>query len=188
MALKVGPTGHIFAFEPARRALWLLHRIIRFNDIDNITVVPKAASDSSGKADFTEYAYDPQASIAWIPEASTIGTPDTSKRCQSYEVETVSLDDFIAATDRKIIAIKIDVEGFELHVLRGARALLERDRPVLSIDIHQRIDDLPGTTEEEARTFLSSLGYAFSTLDHVLLAECAVTSTAHAKKHPHSEL
>ena len=69
-----------------------------------------------------------------------------------YEVESTTMDAYISRRDFKkgTKVVKIDVEGWEVHVLRGAGDLVERDRPALSIDIHRAIDG-QGDTEGAVR-------------------------------------
>lgn len=52
--------------------------------------------------------------------------------------------------------VKIDVEGYELAVLRGARGLIERERPVLMVEIEQRHLDMPMS---EVFRYVEGMGY-----------------------------
>ena len=59
-----------------------------------------------------------------------------------------------------IVMLKIDVEGFEMRVLRGMRRLIETHRPVIVTEVvesHLRRD---GATRKDLVDFLSGLGYA----------------------------
>ena len=67
------------------------------------------------------------------------------------------------------IVVKIDVEGFEDKVLKGAPKTLERFKPFLSIDIHNHPGRLD-MTDEACMAILSPLGYQFERMGHVLLA------------------
>lgn len=69
------------------------------------------------------------------------------------EVKTVRLDDAVA---RPVGLIKIDVEGHEMAVLRGARSILERDKPNLIVELEDR--HAPGCVVA-AFEFLGPLGY-----------------------------
>ena len=56
------------------------------------------------------------------------------KTAEYIRVKQVKLDDVISALTQRIDFIKIDVEGAELEVLKGASKLIERDKPVLVIE------------------------------------------------------
>ena len=73
--------------------------------------------------------------------------------CRPVSVRTARLDDVL---ERPVGLIKIDVEGHELAVLRGAMRILERDRPNLIIELEER--HAPGCVAE-AFAFLGRLNY-----------------------------
>ena len=107
-----------------------------------------------------------------MPEASTLIAKVISDRPhQTLTVPVVTLDeDALQRCDLKPVVIKIDVEGFEAQVLRGARRLISQLRPWLSIDIHREpFGDGLETTERSVRSALDEDGYQFEKLGHVLL-------------------
>ena len=89
-----------------------------------------------------------------------------------YEVEVRTLDSLsqnLRLDEARTIVVKIDVEGFEDKVLKGALETLKRFKPFLSIDIHNH----PGRedmTDGACMAILSPLGYWFERRGHVLLA------------------
>jgi hypothetical protein len=93
---------------------------------------------------------------------------------RSYDVQVVMLDDDALAQCTRPVVIKIDVEGFEAHVLRGARRLIDEYRPFLSIDIHtDPFGDGVATTEATVISLIQD--YRYERLGHVLL--CSPRST-----------
>jgi hypothetical protein len=73
------------------------------------------------------------------------------------------------SSEKRPVVVKIDVEGFENEVLKGARQLVASARPWFAIDIH-RDPFLPGsTTEPFVRSFFSEFGYQIEMLAHVAL-------------------
>jgi FkbM family methyltransferase len=81
----------------------------------------------------------------------------------TVEVEVVSLDESIQTfglEQGEISFIKIDVEGGELGVLRGAGALLNRYHPALFMETSENFFPISGVTEEEFFAYLRWLGYS----------------------------
>jgi FkbM family methyltransferase len=172
MAATFGAGIKIAAFEPARQARRLLERTLERNGIVGVEVLPNAVSNAAGVVAFSEYGYDETCVTPWLPDASAIHTwiIDDSRSVR-YDVEATTLDAFCSARGllNSPTVVKVDVEGFEVHVLEGSLALIAAARPWFSIDIHK--DPFgDGTTEGKVRALLGRHGYNFETMRHVLLA------------------
>ncbi len=126
--------GHVFAFEPHPANRKRLECNIALNQLgDSITVVGKALSDSPGKARMTNRTDNSGA--VHIAQAG-----DT-------EVDVSTLDTIVDELGlARLDFVKIDVEGFEAHVLRGAERSLRRFRPAMLIEL------LPGQLERAGTT------------------------------------
>ena len=77
------------------------------------------------------------------------------------EVSTVRVDEVVG--EERVVLIKIDVQGWELHVLRGAEKLLAREKgmaPYLIYEEDERLLKASNTTAKEIRGFLAGLGYS----------------------------
>jgi FkbM family methyltransferase len=74
--------------------------------------------------------------------------------------EVVPLDELAAERNwPRIGAMKIDVEGYDPLVIEGARARIERDRPILLVEFNRERMAINGLSIQPAWTFLRSLGY-----------------------------
>ena len=124
----VGDTGLVFAFEPDPRNYELLRRSIQANGYTNIVARQLALSDKKGS--ITLYA------DALNAGNSSLGRENIQRELRSFEVETETLDDFILreAGGRKIDVIKMDVQGAEGLVLRGAGQVLNSDSLIVMIE------------------------------------------------------
>lgn len=69
--------------------------------------------------------------------ANSVVFPSEHYECS---IMTTSLDDYFPTEN--ITYLKVDVEGWEMRVLRGARQTIQRDRPVIAISVYHKIDDL----------------------------------------------
>ncbi len=114
----VGPHGSVHAFEPLEDAFDLLKRNVRLNKMDNVRLNPAALGESAGEAEL------------YVNQESTLTSLGQTGRGNVLSVKKVpvlTLDEYAAKAGLDTIDfLKIDVEGFEGHVLRGGRAVLER--------------------------------------------------------------
>jgi len=107
----VGSSGHVWAFEPlAANVAKLLHHA-SLNRLDNVTVVQCALAETAALRGFRRAAHDAMGAL----------TADAN----DYLVPTARLDDFPMPVPD---LVKIDVEGGELAVLRGAARLIAQRR------------------------------------------------------------
>jgi FkbM family methyltransferase len=171
LAKTVGPTGRVFAFEPADRAFGILQKMVLFNGLDNTVIEKMAVGSTSGTVKFSEYPFSQEDGLAWRPETSTMFSPGVDTRlAKTYDVPVTTVDEYFGANPLRIKVIKIDVEGFETDVVRGALRTIARDHPIFCIDIHRRVDGGEGDTEAPIRALLAPHGYQFEKLGHVLAA------------------
>ncbi|MGH1503724.1 MAG: FkbM family methyltransferase [Acidimicrobiales bacterium] len=82
---------------------------------------------------------------------------------ETISVATAQLDDLVPA-EAEVALLKVDVEGAELGVFQGARATLERCRPVVVFESGLGAADIYGTTPEDVHGFFSDLGMKVSLL------------------------
>jgi FkbM family methyltransferase len=141
MAQLVGISGHVHAFEPDATNLALLKENLAINGLrDRIDVSHVALSDEAG---FIRFESTRDAASSHV---SAIGN----------EVPTLRLDDYPVS---RLDLVKIDVEGMECKVLRGARRTLTRFRPVLLVECAQRHLTRAGSSVAELEKTLDELGY-----------------------------
>jgi FkbM family methyltransferase len=162
----------IIAFEPARKARRLLVATVERNRLPGIRVVDAAISSEEGEVLFSEYGFDETGQTPYLPEASAIHSSliDLS-RVRQYKIKTLTLDLLAKdlSSDKRPIVVKVDVEGFESSVLKGARNLVRTARPWFAIDIHRDPFEAGITTEPFVRSFFSEFRYDVKMLAHVAL-------------------
>jgi FkbM family methyltransferase len=129
-ARLVGPTGRVYAFEPAPENAEAIRRNAALNLVTNVTVVERAVSSRAGTARLQ--IVDDQ---SWSRLEEFGAHPGTER---VLEVETVAIDDLVQSGELPPPAlVKIDVEGAELAVLDGMRATIERQRPTIVCELHE---------------------------------------------------
>jgi len=119
----VGPLGRVHAFEPVPDLASTLRHNVELNGMRNISVRPEAVSDREGKAILHVSRAESNTGLS-----SLVMNGDRDQLSEPLEVETISLDDLSSNLDRPIDFIKIDVEGAEDLVFRGAARLLAAER------------------------------------------------------------
>lgn len=111
------PDCHIIAFEPVPDNVACLRRNAEVNGIKNVEIVPAAVGNQHGSVKITNNG----------PWSSVWDSPN------SVTVPVVPLDDY---ADRNVAYLKIDTEGYEPHVLDGARRLLMASRPLTLMEFN----------------------------------------------------
>lgn len=129
---RVSPNGNVFSFEPTPSTFRLLKRTIEINKMSG-TVKPlnKAISERTGKDFFYVTDIEASNSNSLSNNKRTIGTET------KIEVQLTSIDDFAKEYNlNKIDLIKIDAEGTEYSVLKGATEVIDKSKPKIILALH----------------------------------------------------
>lgn len=146
-ARAVGPQGLVLAFEPQPHLAHQTARAATALSLDQLKVYSAGLSDASGEA---RLAY--LDSTTHGATLNGLDLPDTQHRT----IPTIAIDDLhLQALD----VLKIDVEGHEQPVLRGAQDTLERFKPALLIEIESRLHEDGASPVDEVRSLLAPIGY-----------------------------
>ncbi len=141
----------VLAFEPNPLAVDLLQWNLRANGIRNVTVHAVGLAEQVATA--TMSIVDRNLGASHLDPHPATGSAGGDR----VQVDLVRGDDLLLA-EEVVDLVKVDVEGFELGVLRGLYRTLERHRPiVLAEALPAKIDPATGTTE--VAELLAGLGY-----------------------------
>ncbi|MGE0600065.1 MAG: FkbM family methyltransferase [Dehalococcoidia bacterium] len=156
-ARQVGQAGRVFAFEPLPEIGASLVKNAGLNGFDTIQLLPYAVADRDGRANLQTTSHPGGATLEGF------GTPGDRTGTVSVGVRT--LDGLLGSgIISKPNVIKIDVEGAEAAVLRGAARIIS-EHPVLVYELDaataEELDAKRAEVEEELRR----AGYSISELD-----------------------
>jgi FkbM family methyltransferase len=159
-AHAVGRGGHVHAFEPCSQTYARLLENVRLNGGGNVSCHRLALSSSEGEAELTTTT---DGHDAW----NSLGSPCQGEAGKREAVRTVTLDAFAREKGLmgRITAVKIDVEGWESHVLAGGNGLLSReDAPLLCVEFTEEAAQLAGSSCAALYEALERLGYQLFTV------------------------
>lgn len=134
----VGPEGQVVAFEPGSNNLGYLRRNLA--GFGQAAIIDQAVGAAAGEADLFEESLTGQNNALDAPYhrlAANRAMNPAEVAIQVRRVRVTTLDAVAAELGRLPDLVKIDVEGHELAVLRGAQQVLERARPVLMVEVTQ---------------------------------------------------
>lgn len=151
-ARAVGPAGSVFAFEAFPPNERLLRRNLELNHTSSVRLVHAAVAAEPGTATIAVQASGDSGSPTLGPRA----------RGRRFEVPQTTLDASVPA-DVDPALIKIDVEGFEEHVLQGGAGVLARTRAVL-VELNDGALRANGSSPDRIRELLADTGLTTQTL------------------------
>lgn len=149
-AAAVGPTGRVIACEPAPGTMQLLRQSVALNEAHWVELHQTALSDHHGTAEFV--TFEPGSALSsFAPKRRTAGN--------SITVPVISLDELVAGRTDDVALVKIDVEGAELQVVRGAEQLFSTHKPPIIVELEPEHLRRQGADVEEFTAFFTRLGY-----------------------------
>ena len=149
LAARVGPAGRVVAFEPNPAARAVLTRNVALNACqDRVEIVPSAVGAEPGSVDFFTSGADGM---------GRAGRPNPQlPRTVRIHVPVTTLDTFAAACGRRPDLVVMDIEGWEIAALQGARSLLPFTRFI--VELHPDAWQWSGHTRADLETLIAAAG------------------------------
>lgn len=158
LAALVGDRGKVYAFEPSLRVAGLLERSVSENGFgDRVELKRAAVADRPGRLGLFVGHDTLNLSGSYLVRYKD------SRDGEILEVPGVQLD--AEPLRRPVSFIKIDIEGAEPLALRGARTLLQEDRPTILAEINpSQLARVAGCSPAEFLAEMEGLGYRCRTI------------------------
>jgi FkbM family methyltransferase len=158
LARLVGESGRVVAFEAAPSTALALGRVLRALGVEpRIRLVQKAVGETAGQLRLAiprRADGSTESGLAWIvPSETEVPAGDT------VDVAVASLDDEVGQ-EGEIAFMKIDVEGADLHALRGAVTIIARDAPTILVEVSPPLLARQGVRPADIDEFFDRRGYA----------------------------
>ena len=159
----VGLKGHVYSFEPLPRAFFILSCLNYLGNFKNISLINCAVGEFFSQVNFEEDWIEPEVEkkdgnmlkIPYIFHTNTqskiVDDNSLNKNSNILERRCLAIDEF--SIKEKVNFIKIDVEGKELSVLKGAKNLILRDKPTILLELSKH------NSEKDICDYLNNIGY-----------------------------
>ncbi|CAN1553515.1 fkbM_fam, methyltransferase, FkbM family [Caulobacteraceae bacterium] len=153
----MAPRGRVWSFEPSEYARSVMNLSSAIRRIPNIELVPFGLSDAPGEL----VLHTPVKKAGGLGfGAAHLGADGGSRQTVEQTVLLTTLDAFVADKGlSRVDFIKADIEGWEMHALRGAERTLERFRPVLFLEVSDAHLTRAGESAVALFRWLEARGY-----------------------------
>ena len=149
----VGEHGRVFAFEPTAESFQVLQQNLALTHFSNVRAFQVALAQTRGKA-WLYHGSDPR--------GNSLGR-DPGCGNKGEEVQTEALDNLLEENGiDRVDVMKVDAEGAEELVLRGAIGILTKHNPIVIFEYNPGCAARLGLSPDGARDFLESMGYEFA--------------------------
>ena len=135
----VETNGRVIAIEPSPQNFQYLKKNLEIQNIKNVDAYNFAASDKNGEVNFLVYK-ESNGSFT-IPDGEETDIPG-----EIIKVPAKTIDTFLEEISLKHIDfVRMDVEGYESHIIHGMRNIIKNSKPMFQIEVHSSLLGKQGT-------------------------------------------
>jgi FkbM family methyltransferase len=160
MASIVGEHGRVDSFEAFPPTVEKLEANVNINHFRWVHVNGRAVSNTNSSMWFVPPSNEVTHNVSFLEDCNGVGYLANSFQPGCIEVKTICLDDYYEKEGiKKLSLIKIDIEGAEVAALKGAKKLIEKDKPVLAIEFNRQTALRANSSIEELCEMIRDYGY-----------------------------
>lgn len=155
----VGPTGHVWGFEPFPPIVNYLKQNIELNRLNNVTVVEKAVAEMEGSLEFQVF---PEGCDVYNSLGAAERPVESLRAIQKTVVPVITLDAYMdRSAVREVDIIKIDVEGAEERAIQGAEQLIRRNPNIhIVVEMYEPSAQQCGCSSKRLVELLATWGFS----------------------------
>ena len=167
----VGQTGCVWSFEPFPQSVNYLKKNIELNKLSNVKVMENAVADEDGIRDFFVF---PEGCDVYNSLGATIRPEEGLQAIRKIPVAVASLDSIADKVGIETVDLmKVDVEGAEELVLKGARRLIMRSPNIqILLEIYGPSAKQCGCSADRIIQMLKELGFTMFSVASGSMREC----------------
>jgi FkbM family methyltransferase len=126
----------VYTFEPMSANVALMPKTFELNEVTNAVVEHLALGEEPGELELLVWGV-----ASTFNETMKNNILNAAPKSRTEKVRVDTLDNYAAVHNLDVGLIKVDVEGFEQSLLRGAERTIKTQKPILLISIYHTIDD-----------------------------------------------
>jgi len=153
------PTTKVYSFEPAIFNFNMLSKHIMLNKLDNVEAFNVLVGET--KSDTVAFLEDDTG----INPMNSLADVSKTKENITTHKSMIQLDDFCRSKNILPEVMKIDVEGAEVQVIKGALETISKCRPKIFLSLHPKHIKALGDNTEDILKIFSELDYRIETYD-----------------------
>ena len=152
LSASISPSVKVISFEPVKDLFKKMKENFSINDRKNIVAINAAVGEMNEQCELFLSAPDNLGMPSFHQPENYSGRKE--------KVEVIAIDDWLKTSGlTKIDLIKLDIEGSELAALKGMRAVLEEQRPVLIVEVNPETLSLFGLKPEDICNYLNQFNF-----------------------------
>ena len=162
-----GKNGRVYSFEPSKGTFKLFLKNIELNSATNITAINKGLGDIIGESLVLKHNSENDDAENFISRSETKTDQQIAVVSSSELITIDTLDNFQQVNKiDKVDFLKIDVEGYEYYVLKGAENLLKNNPDIIILfECADHLAKRAGSNQREVFNLLGTLGFEIAQWD-----------------------